>query len=294
LVVLIDVCYRIATKTEHQIRANEFNISQAMYTLAPLQTDRFDCMTPMSYASSLQEMNANPGSYGRPWIDSELASGRIHGYIVSITAGEKGDADMSARFRDCFNFWSAEAHPIAYGETGIRSFYHPSYSSGPPIALDVSGKLISQAPLEILLQVATDDYRIPEELVKIKVEDLGSESKQSLPALIEALGSPDSCVRYFAAWALGKIGSEAAEAVQVLTPALKDRSGKVRVRAAYAIWRITGDETQSIEILVNTLRDSEASAREAAFEVLGQMGTDRTCCRELNTRSATCAEAPHL
>jgi len=69
-----------------------------------------------------------------------------------------------------------------------------------------------------------------------------------VPALIQALQDQDVSVRYYAAYALGKIGEEAVNAVPTLIQAFQDPHATVRQGAAEALEKIgTPEALKAVE-----------------------------------------------
>jgi len=103
------------------------------------------------------------------------------------------------------------------------------------------------------------DYTRVNELVKI--------GPVAIPALIDALGSWNSCVRADASDALGKMGPAAKDAVPALIVALKDNdSCSVRKNASDALGEIGPAAIDAVPALQNALSDSDESVRvEAKF-----------------------------
>jgi HEAT repeat protein len=125
---------------------------------------------------------------------------------------------------------------------------------------------------------------------------MGSNAKEAIPALIEALGDSESEVRGLAARALGQMGADASEAVPVLTKMLSDeanyavtvltpdtflgggyymRAGShtvyVRANAAEALRRIEPVAAETVPAFVVLLSDGEPAVRGAAARVLGRI-----------------------
>jgi HEAT repeat protein len=95
----------------------------------------------------------------------------------------------------------------------------------------------------------------------------GEEAEPAVPALIQALNSPDALVRQQACLALGKIGPRAEKATPALISALADSEWAVRRQAAMALGRI-GPLAAVETPLKNCGRDSNSLVRKAAAEAL--------------------------
>jgi uncharacterized sulfatase len=85
--------------------------------------------------------------------------------------------------------------------------------------------------------------------------ELVHSGRESIPKLIELLGTPDAAVRYWAAVALGALGREAEPAADALHKALSDSSPNVRFEAAGALCNLR-HERQALTVLVRGLDDS--------------------------------------
>jgi HEAT repeat protein len=100
---------------------------------------------------------------------------------------------------------------------------------------------------------------------------LGPEARPAVPALIEALDSPNALVRQNAALALGSIGPDARGAVEGLTKLLHDEEWSVRRQAAMSLGKI-GPDARSAEKALNEARnDPRPLVRSAAEEALKKM-----------------------
>ena len=96
-----------------------------------------------------------------------------------------------------------------------------------------------------------------------------------VPALIDALRSPDWKVRAYASWALGETRDARGESAQIA--ALSDSHWRVRMHAASALQR-TGSSS-AVEPLINTLGDSYWQVRISAVDALGAIGDARAAAR---------------
>ena len=81
----------------------------------------------------------------------------------------------------------------------------------------------------------------------------------SVPALIEALGSTDSTVRVKAAQILASLGEPAVEAAPALTLALRDRNPEIRLAAAKGLWNVTKKADDAVPVLAKLLEDERAT-----------------------------------
>lgn len=138
-----------------RMSANEARASGALLTIAQAQELYRQSGTSSSYADSLQRLATGERGGGSPLIDEALASGIFNGYEVTMQAGgpvcSKSDAPAPSEDTTAwdpavievlrsscesiggtllYTVWRAEAHPIIYQRTGVRSFF-----------IDQSGKL---------------------------------------------------------------------------------------------------------------------------------------------------------
>jgi HEAT repeat protein len=98
---------------------------------------------------------------------------------------------------------------------------------------------------------------------------LGEKAKPAVPALVRALGSPDTLVRQQAALSLGQIGD--AEAVPALATALRDKEWTIRRQAAVALGSIGPPAREAEAALRKCERDAHAPVRKAATEALARI-----------------------
>ena len=86
--------------------------------------------------------------------------------------------------------------------------------------------------------------------------------------LIATLGDPSSRVRYGSAAALAKIGSDAKESVPALSAALRDNSPKVRAMAAAALGQMGTDAAPATPTLLEAVRDEDEMVQKYAASAL--------------------------
>ncbi|MFQ5796574.1 MAG: HEAT repeat domain-containing protein [Candidatus Bipolaricaulia bacterium] len=94
---------------------------------------------------------------------------------------------------------------------------------------------------------------------------MGPAARDAVPALVEALGDPQSLMRRHAAEALRRIGPDA---VPALIEALMDRDWRVSQAAAWALGEIGPDARDAVLALTEALQDELYFVREAAAEAL--------------------------
>jgi HEAT repeat protein len=98
------------------------------------------------------------------------------------------------------------------------------------------------------------------------LSQLGSQAREALPDLLEALKSDDPLVRQNAALALGAIGPDAAEAVPGLTEALHDGQWTVRRQAALSLGNIGPAAKSALPELDKLKKDAHKLVAQAAIE----------------------------
>jgi HEAT repeat protein len=101
---------------------------------------------------------------------------------------------------------------------------------------------------------------------------LGPAAAPAVPALIDALKSPQTLVRQNAALALGEVGPGAKAAVPALAEALRDREWVVRRQAAVALGRLGPDARPAVPALERLTRDANSLVSKAAREALQKVG----------------------
>jgi HEAT repeat protein len=107
-----------------------------------------------------------------------------------------------------------------------------------------------------------------------ELAELGSEAKDAVPALIQALKDNDAFVRRFSAEALGKIGADS-KAAAALEALLKNKSEKKEVQEA-AVTALGNMGGLGVGALIAVLKDHEKEnvVRRKAAEALGKIGKD--------------------
>src|SRR5262245_38458669 len=100
---------------------------------------------------------------------------------------------------------------------------------------------------------------------------LGAEAAPAVPALAEALKSPDALVRQNAALALGAVGPEANPAVPALTTALADFEWAVRRQAALSLGQIGPGAKSALPALRKLSGDPNSQVRKAAKEATAKI-----------------------
>lgn len=104
---------------------------------------------------------------------------------------------------------------------------------------------------------------------------MGPKARLAVPALLEALKSPDKNVRSSAAFVLGRIGTEAKSAVPDLIDALKDSNQDVRLAAAIALqWIGSEVKRTAVNALVGVLKEQDADLRGRAASALADSGPE--------------------
>jgi HEAT repeat protein len=116
-------------------------------------------------------------------------------------------------------------------------------------------------------------FRLDDEDVHLNVLlILPDAGKDAVPELVKGLKDEDVRVRFYSAWALGKIGPEAAEAVPALLAARADSDGDVRRKVVFALGRIHPSAELLVPALVHSLKDDDIDVQGTAVEALASYG----------------------
>ncbi|TWU12762.1 HEAT repeat protein [Symmachiella macrocystis] len=121
----------------------------------------------------------------------------------------------------------------------------------------------------VLDLISDEDYLVRSEAVSV-VTQLGTDSVQSVPALVEVLHDDD--VGSLAAHALGEFGPAANAAVPALRNELQTAKGYETLSICKALWLIDGKASVVIPPLIELLEDDFGPIRRDAAEILGQIG----------------------
>ena len=95
----------------------------------------------------------------------------------------------------------------------------------------------------------------------------------AVPGLTKALKDESADVRYWAAFALGKIGPKDGEVIAALIEALNDQDGAVRNKSSFALSAI-GDE--AVPALIEALKHQQPAVRLGAAQALGGIHSGAT------------------
>ena len=104
-----------------RMSAQEAGAIAACKTLVAAQTDYNNNSSPHSYAENLGALGTGFLAGNVSFIDNNLSSGLRGGYRFSLVAG--GFVILPNEPFPAYTTWSATAWPVAYGSTGVRSFY---------------------------------------------------------------------------------------------------------------------------------------------------------------------------
>jgi HEAT repeat protein len=108
------------------------------------------------------------------------------------------------------------------------------------------------------------------------------QTRQAIPALVEALKDIDDSVRRFAAFALGKIPGDRQVAVPALIEALQDKNELVRESAAMSLGSIGQNPELTVPALVRALKyDDFSVGRSAMGSLIGFGPAARTALPDL-------------
>jgi HEAT repeat protein len=155
----------------------------------------------------------------------------------------------------------------------IRDWIRIELSGPPGNFVGVSpeeGRAALPELLNVLKGDSSPEYRA---VAALFLSELTSQSKEVVPALVEALDDPEAGVRESAARALGYFGPDAGTAVGSLVEALKDQQSSVRLAAAETLGNLGAEARIAVPDLAAALKDESSSIREAAAEALGKLGT---------------------
>src|SRR5262245_35019905 len=120
VVAIIGIIAAIAIPSllRSRMSANEAAASGALKTIAAGQVDYNTNHSPHSFAGTLDALRTGSGAGGVRYIDDNLGGGLKDGFIFVMLAG----APTSVGGSPAYFAWSAEAHPVIYQRTGVRSF----------------------------------------------------------------------------------------------------------------------------------------------------------------------------
>jgi hypothetical protein len=115
----------------------------------------------------------------------------------------------------------------------------------------------------------------------------------SIGSLVQALGDPNPCVRYWAALGLRVLGERAKEAEPAIEAALSDSSPSVRITAAVALGGM-GQRARAAELLLEAARRAELD-REAlwALDGLKLIGVDNPFAGMSSARMDSLGRGPY-
>jgi HEAT repeat protein len=103
---------------------------------------------------------------------------------------------------------------------------------------------------------------------------IDADGKFAIPALIEALKSPEASIRRQAALGLGDLGPKAASGLPALKDQLRDSDSLSRIAAAQAIWMIESNLTQTLPLLIKELQSTEPYASYWATTAITEIGPE--------------------
>lgn len=93
-----------------------------------------------------------------------------------------------------------------------------------------------------------------------------------LPALLEALDTPEPSIRYWGLIGIGNLGVQAKPAVEKVYHGLSDRSPVVRVAAARALYKMGHEGQEALPVLIDELQSPHEWVRLTAVTVLDNIG----------------------
>lgn len=122
-----------------------------------------------------------------------------------------------------------------------------------------------------------------------KLQELGPEADEAIPALIQATGDQDPEVRRFAVEALGAIGESNTEVTEALIRGIDDDNVHVRRASVVAVGKLDRFPAAALPALLDHLGDEDELVRQfsmSTFEELGSLSV-RTLTRALDDPDAT-------
>lgn len=143
------------------------------------------------------------------------------------------------------------------------------------------GRLLSEQQFDVLANLAREDQRVFNQLVKtmqsgeaplyfFAATSLSKVGAPALEPLLKALQHPNYPTRQIAAMGLGDMGDT--RAIEGVTTALRDPHEHVRQAAAIALGKIGSAE--SVEPLLQAIGDDSELVRKAVVNALGMIGND--------------------
>ena len=149
VVAIIGIIAAIAIPSllRSRMSANEAAASGGLKTIAAGQTDYNNSSSPHSFATALTDLGNPTAAGGVRFIDESLASGIKSGYQFTLIAGASKTIPISATTGIAYFAWSAEARPVVYQRTGVRSFY--INETGILLGSDMSGSAGTESMPEI-------------------------------------------------------------------------------------------------------------------------------------------------
>jgi type IV pilus assembly protein PilA len=118
-----------------RLSANEAAAAAACKTIVAAQTDYNNNTSPHTYAETLSQLSSGFMAGGVAFIDDNLGAGLRNGYNFEVVGG--APILIPGEMYASFHAWSATAWPVAYGSTGVRTFYVDA--SGVVRAGDIGG-----------------------------------------------------------------------------------------------------------------------------------------------------------
>jgi type IV pilus assembly protein PilA len=104
-----------------RMSAHELSAIGSCKTILAAQTDYNNNSSPHSFAASMSVLGTGYNAGGVRFIDDNLAKGLRMGYVFHLQAG--GMVLVPGQILPSFTAWSVTAWPVAYGSTGVRTFY---------------------------------------------------------------------------------------------------------------------------------------------------------------------------
>ena len=133
---------------------------------------------------------------------------------------------------------------------------------------------IGPAAVPALIEALASPNPTVKQAVAEALGAIGAEARNAVPTLINRLAdeAEEDCVRREAALSLGRIGSQAEKAVPALTVAMADIDPTVSEAAARALGMLCTEAAPAVPNLVEILRCGQPDMRAAAASALGNIG----------------------
>jgi len=191
--------------------------------------------------------------------DKVCYSGASAGGVLALTADERAALEIPVTFTRGAPF-------VIYGcaELASDAPFHLAWQRA------VIGGLMVVWGQAVAANALQDEDHLIAGAAAQELGELGRDARESMPALIRALGDPNDYVRQEVAKALGQMG---ADAVPTLILALKDESAGVRQAAMEALGNIGPEAMEAVPEIIRVMEAMEYGryfAAEPLKKITGQ------------------------